>query len=224
MNKILNRVKNKEAAVSTYVLSSQIVQVLSCIFAFEGMYENYQVKKKDFKKVLSSLESENITGIVHLTMRDSSRFILMEKGKIVTDSFAQEYGQIVCGLDAVNKLLDQVLNEGATINVFAAKSDEIEEKKRIVQEEAEMEKQLIVRPEGGMFKADTVKVDEHLVREWGFKPGSTFDVEIETPDGRSFSMKCQAGRRVGGYINLPVAIMKKLKVRDGDLVNVRPAK
>lgn len=221
--RLINKVKNKEIPVSSYVLSAQIVSVLSTLFAFESLYKEYEVKKKEFKKVLSALEADNITGILEVITKQVSHVLLIDHGKIVTDSFANEYGQILCGIDTVNDFLDIIFREGARINVFAEKADEIEFKKRTIQEEIEKERQLIAKTMGGVFKAaDTVKVEEHLVKEWGLKPTGTFQVEAETPDGKIYALKCSGGKNLGVNISIAPALMKKMNVKDGDLVNVRP--
>jgi hypothetical protein len=222
--RLINKVKNKEVPSSSYVLSSQIVSVLSTLFAFESLYKDYEVKKKEFKKVLSTLEADNITGILEVITKEATHVLLIDHGKIVTDSFANEYGQILCGLDAVNNFLDIIFREGARINVFAEKADEIEFKKRTVQEELEKERQLIAKTMGGgVFKAaDTVKIEEFLVKEWSLKPAATFQVEAETADGKIYTLKCSGQKHLGNYISIANALMKKMNIKDGDLINVRP--
>lgn len=221
--RLINKVKNKEVPVSSYVLSAQIVSVLANLFAFESLYKEYEVKKKEFKKVLGALEADNITGILEVITKQANHVLLIDHGKIVTDSFANEYGQILCGIDVVNDFLDIIFREGARINVFAEKSDEIEFKKRTIQEEIEKERQLIAKTMGGVFKAaDTVKVEEHLVKEWGLKPAGTFQVEAETPDGKIYALKCSGGKNLGVNLSIAPALMKKMNVKDGDLINVRP--
>lgn len=221
--RLINKIKNKEIPVSSYVLSSQIISVLSTLFAFEFLYKDYEVKKKEFKKVLGALETDNITGFLEVVTREASHVLLIDHGKIVTDSFANEYGQILCGLDAVNSFLDIIFREGARINVFAEKADEIEFKKRTIQEELEKERQLIIKTMGGYFKSpDTVKVDESFVKEWGLKPAGIFQLEVETPDGKIYTLKCQGQKNLSNYLSIASALMKKMNIKDGDLVNARP--
>ncbi|MDQ7822103.1 MAG: hypothetical protein RDV48_04845 [Candidatus Eremiobacteraeota bacterium] len=221
--RLINKVKSKEVPVSSYVLSPQIVSVLSTIFAYDYQYKDYEVKKKEFKKVLSALEADNITGILQVIIKDADHMLLIDHGKIVTDSFANEYGQILCGLDAVNSFLDIIFKEGARINVLAEKADEIEFKKRTVQEELEKERQLIAKTMGGFIKAaDTVKIEEHLMKEWGIKTTATITIEVETADGKIYTLKTSAAKHLGGYLSLAGQLMKKMNVKDGDFVNVRP--
>jgi hypothetical protein len=224
--RLLNKVKNKEVPTNSYVMSAQIISVLSNIFAFEPLYRDYEVKKKEFKKVLSTLEADNITGILEVMTKEAGHVLLIDHGKIVTDSFANEYGQVLCGLDAVNNFLDVIFREGARINVLAEKADEIEFKKRTIQEELEKERQLIAKTQGGAlasFKSsDSVKIEEYLVKEWGLKPSATFGVEAETAEGKIFTLKCSGSRNLGNYISIGSALMKKMNIKDGDLINVRP--
>jgi len=222
-SRVLNRVKRKEVPVSTYILSSQVVGVLSSLFAFQPLYLDYQVGKKELKKVLNNLEAENYTGILEVVCREGTVYILIDRGKLITDNFTKEYGQILCGSEAMSSFLDAVYKSGAVINVYAEKAQDIDSKRRALEEEMEKIKQLIVKVETGLFKgADIAKVDEYITREWGIKPGVTFSVEVEAPDGTLYEVKCTSAKKVGGYINLPGSSMKKIKLKSGDLVSIRP--
>jgi len=221
--RFLNRIKNRELAVSTYVTSGQIVTVLGGIFAFQPLYLDYEVKRRELKKVLTTLETGEYSGIIKMASREGTHFLLMDHGELVTDRFSREYGQILCGTDAVSELLDYVHKNGATINVYAEKSQEIENRRRLKEEELEKIKQLIAKQDGTFFRAgDIVKVDEYIVREWGLDAKATFNIELETSEGELYEYKCQAARKMGGYAGLAPAMIKKMGIKEGDLITVRP--
>ncbi|HXE71569.1 MAG TPA: hypothetical protein VNO81_02825 [Candidatus Nitrosotenuis sp.] len=222
--RMLGRVKGRDVSTSSYVLSSQIVGVLSGIFAFQPLYLDYEVKRKELKKVLTNLEEGEFSGIMKMATRDGTSFLLLDRGELVIDRFIRQYGQILCGTDAVSKLLDYVHKHGATINVYAEKAEEIENRRRATEEDLEKIKQLIAKIDQGLFRAgDVVKVDEYIVREWGIDLKATFNVELETPDGSIYEYKCQAAKKLGGYAGLTQAMLKKMNLREGDLLSVRPA-
>lgn len=221
--RLLNRVKNRDLPVSTYVTSAQIVNVLGGLFAFQPLYLDYEVKRRELKKVLTSLETGEYSGIIKMASREGTHFLLMDRGELVTDRFSREYGQVLCGTDAVSELLDHVHKTGATLNVYAEKAAEIENRRRQKEEELEKIKQLIARQDGTFFRAgDIVKVDEYIVREWGLDAKSTFNVELETTEGDLYEYKCQAARKMGGYAGLAPAMIKKMGIKEGDLITVRP--
>ena len=221
--RLLNRIKNRDLAVSSYVASGPIVNVLGGLFAFQPLYLDYEVKRRELKKVLTNLETGEYSGIIKMASREGTHFLLMNRGELVTDRFSREYGQVLCGTDAVSELLDYVHKNGATLNVYAEKATEIENRRRQKEEELEKIKQLIARQDGTFFRAgDIVKVDEYIVREWGLDAKTTFNVELETSDGDLYEYKCQAARKMGGYAGLAPAMIKKMGIKEGDLITIRP--
>lgn len=221
--RLLNRIKGQDVPTSTYVLSTQIAGVLSNAFAFQPLYRDYEVRRKELKKVLNNLEAGEYSGILKMATRDGAQYLLMDRGELVTDRFIREYGQILCGTSAVSRLLDQVHKNGAAINVYAEKFAEIEVRRRHAEEELDKIKQLIARQDSGFFRAgDVVKVDEYIVREWGLDPKATFNIEVEAPDGSLYEYKCQSARKMGGYAGLAPAMIKRMGIKEGDLLTIRP--
>lgn len=221
--KILNRVKRREASANSYVLSAPIVGVLSSIFAFQPLYMDYQIKKKEIEKILSKAEEEGYTGIVELRSREVEAILLVEKGTIIRDNFTAQYGQIICGNEAINQLVESISRTGGTLNMYAEKAGEIDAKKRMIQEELDRIKQLVVKSESALFKGGSqIKVDESIVKEWGLKTGSTFSVEVETAEGDLQEMKCTSGKKLSGYVAIPAQLLKKSALREGDLLSIRP--
>jgi len=223
MARLLNRLKKKEVSTSTYVLSPRIIGVMSMLFSFQPLYLDYEVKQKELKKVMTTLEADRYTGIIEVVSRDGTSYLLIDKGDIVTDSFASEYGQIVCGSESVSQLLDFVSRDGAVINIYAEKQDEIDNKLKEIQEELEKIKQLIIKEEKGFFRAgDTFWVDEYLVQEWKVGNVKNLQLELETPNGVVHMVKGSTGKKLGGYISATSSYLKKLKLKEGDLVSVKP--
>ncbi len=223
--RILNRAKKEDILASSYVLSAQLVSVLSLNFTFQPLYLDYEVKEKELKKVLSTLEVDSYTGIIEIITRDGTSYLLVDQGLLVTDFFSPEYGQIIAGTEYVSKFLDFVSTDGAIINIYAEKSEEIEEKRREIEEELEKIKQLIIKEEKGLFKApDAFWVDEYILQEWGIKNTRSFMLELETPDGVVLLVRGLPNKKLGGYISTVGKNIKKMKLKEGDLVSVKPAR
>lgn len=223
--RIINRLKKKDVPTSTYVLSPRIVNVLSLNFAFQPLYLDYEVKERELKKVMGTLETDAYTGLIEVVSKDGTSYLLIDQGELVTDFFAQEFGQIIAGTEAVSKFLDFVSKEGATINIYAEKQEEIDAKKKQIDEELEKIKQLIVKEEKGfsIFKAsDVFWIDEYIIQEWGIRNVKSLNLELETPEGVIHRVKAQPSRKLGGYISAVGNNLKRYKLSEGDLVSVKP--
>ncbi len=220
--RILNRIKS-DVPVSVYILPAAMVGVMSLAFAFQPMYRNVEVRKKEFKKIRDQLESDEHSGIVQVNTRDGSHYLIVDRGKTVYDNFAHAYGSILCGLEDVGRFLEYIGKNGAQVNVFAEKGYEIERKRREVEERLERVKVLLARTQSGWFvKDDMVGVDDYIVREWGVRATEPFGVEIELADGTVYSVKCQASKKLGGYVAIPSKLMKRMGLRDSDALSVQP--
>lgn len=220
--RILNKIKG-DVPVSVYILDSTMVNVLSLSFAFQPLYRNVEVHKKEFKKIRDQMEADEQTGIIEVNTRDGQFFMLADHGKLVFNNFAPAYGQIMCGLEDVNRFIEYIAKNGAQLNVFAEKAGEIETKRRDLEERMERVKVLLAKTQGGLFvKDDMVAVDEYISREWGIKPGSPFIVELELPGGTIYTVKGQSGKKLGGYVMIPAKLMKKIGLHDGDALAVQP--
>jgi len=225
-SRLVNRIKG-EVLASAYVLSPASVNVLSLCFAFQPLYRGMEVRKKELKMIRNQLESDEQTGLLEFQLGGGVRYLLLDHGRFVFDSFANAYGDILCGLEGVTRLVEQINTEGAVLSVYSEKAAEIERQRRMVEEELEKVKVLTVRTEsgfGGMFaKEDTIKVDEYIVREWGLTT-MPFDVELEMPDASVFVTHCVAAKKLGSYLTMSVKLMKKLGLADGDPISVGPVR
>lgn len=221
--RMVNRLRERDVKVSSYVTSPAIVSVLSGVFAFKPQFLDYKVNKRELKKVLDDLQSTKASGVIKISSREGTDFLLVGRGELVTDRFCQRYGEILCGTEAVRERLESVSKNGATINVYAEKADEIENRYRQKEDELEKIKQLVAKQDGGFLRAgDVVKVDEYAVREWGMDAKATFNVELETSTGDLYEYKCQAARKMGSYAGLAPAMLKHMGIREGELLSIRP--
>lgn len=221
--RFINRVKSKDFSVSTYVASPQIVGVLSGLFAFQAHYMDYEVKGRDFKKVLENLQSGKCCGILKVASREGTHFLIVDNGSLVVDRFSHHYGEILCGSDEVRQLQEYVNTTGAAISVYAEKAEEIEAKRRQKEEELEKIKSLVAKQEGGFLRAsDTVRVDDYVIREWGIDAKTRFNVEVETPDGDLIVYKCEGAKKMSSYAGVTSAMMKRMNIVEGDSLSIRP--
>jgi hypothetical protein len=224
-SRLMNRTKKKEVETSSYVLPSHMIKVLALSYTFMPLYENQEVRKKEFNKILETLENDNYTGFMHVVSPEKNACLLLEKGKLLTDNFNTDFGEVLCGSEAVNHFLETVGKTAATVSVMAEKAEEIDSKKRAAREELEKIKQLTVKFDTGFFKSgDVARVDENYFKDWGEKPGSNILLEVETPAGNLYKIKGTSGKRLGNFINLSEKMAAKLKSAEGEVLSVNPAK
>lgn len=217
------KLSHRSADISVYVLSAQIVRVLSGIFVFSEVYGDSDARKKEFKKILNSLEADGISGMMEMLIRGDRHILLLDRGLVVTDNFADEYGQILCGIDRVERFIERAVNEGTRFSVsgvpYDAMSGKIQEADSII----EREKDLKVKTMGGFMKTnDAVKLDDSIIKSWGLKSSAAFQVEVENADGSIFTVKASGGKNLGSQLSVPAPLMKKMNVKDGDVVSLKP--
>lgn len=216
------KLRNTESRVSSYILSSEMVDILSSVYTYNEVYINYQVRKKEFKKVLEMLEQNRYTGVMEVQQVVEPVYLLLNKGIVVTDHFLEEYGDILCGTDTVSNIFETVSTSGGTINTYAEKADEIEQKKRFNKEELEKIKKLVVGVESGLLKGGNVaKIDEVILKEWQ-RYGEVVQVEIQTISGIIEYVKVGMAKNKGMRILLPPGMLKKFKINRDEMVLVKP--
>lgn len=213
------------AEVSTFVMSEAMVSVLATAFAFGNFMPEKKIEKKELKTVLATLESNKLTGFIRLVgANNTPAYLLVDEGEILTERFAEGYGDVLCGPIQVSGLLDHVYENGSRISIRAEKTDVIDHKSEEVDMDLSRIRQLTLKKASALFRsADEVKLSEDVFREWGVDVKATFEVELETPDGRMFTYKCKSGSsRLAQRVEVHSNMLKDMNVGEGDLVNVRP--
>ncbi|MFH1453669.1 MAG: hypothetical protein ABIH00_06790 [Armatimonadota bacterium] len=221
-SKFFNRIRKKQMKASTYVLTPSVTSVLSNIYLFKSIYEDYSIQKKDLMVLLSEIEDKSYTGFLKSLSMGAASYILFDKGKFLVDNFAAEIGQISCSSDKIHVFLDEMSVNGGKISFYAEENSVLEEKKKEIQVKLNKIKQLIIKGENRFLgRGDIVKIDEYIVREWGIKEPS-FVVEVETSQGASYKLHASPGKKLGGYIGFSNSLIKKMGLKEGDLVNINP--
>lgn len=212
------------AEVSTFVLSESMVSVLATAFAFNTMMSDKRVEKRELPGILASLDSDRLTGFLRLNGPDGPRFLLVDEGEILTERFADNYGDIACGPAQVSAILDHVHENGSKVTLRAERTEAIDRKSDEVNQDLARIRQLTLKKGSTLFRSsEEVKLSDEIFREWGVDVKATFDVELETADGRMFTYKCKAGSgRLGHRVEVHTNMLKDMSVSEGDFVNVRP--
>lgn len=210
--------------VSVYVLSESMVSIYCSAFAFNTVMPDKRIERKELKRVLSNLEDKRQTGFMRVVGPDGMVHLLVDEGVIVTERFAEAYGEIVCGPAQVSATLDFVHENGSRVLIRAEEASEISKKTEAVNEDLGRIRQLTLKKASALFRsAEEVKLSEEVLRDWGLDAKSQFEVELETADGRMHKYKCRSGSsRLGNRVEVHNNMLKDMNVEDGDLVNIRP--
>lgn len=218
-----NKLRRRDVPVSSYILSSEMVYVLSSCFAFQELYRNSQLKKRDFKKFLGDLEANETTGIIQITAKDSTAILLLSKGKVVMDNLLESYGDILCGPAVVSDYFEFISHYGGVIDVYGEKAEEIERRKRRMEDELARIRELVIGIEPGtlLSRGNVVKVDESIYREWQ-RVGNIFKIVLETESGMVEIPKVSVKRNLGHKILFTPALIKKFKLSKDEVVLAKP--
>lgn len=210
--------------VSVYVLSESMISIFCSSFAFATMMPDKRIERRELKRVLSDLEDKRQTGFMRVVGPDGFAYLLIDDGVIVTERFAERYGDIVCGPAQVSAVLDHVHENGSRVFIRAEEGSEIARKTEAVNDDLGRIRQLTLKKASALFRsAEEVKLSEEVFREWGLDSKSQFEVELETTDGRMHKYKCRSGSsRLGNRVEVHSNMLKDMNANEGDLVNVRP--
>jgi hypothetical protein len=212
--------------VSSYVLAPELVSVLSGAHAFQEKYLSYQVRKKEFRKVLSTLDSERTTGMLEIVLSspDDSLYLVFNQGRVVTDNFLDIYGQIVTGPAKVSELIESFSDQGGVVNIYGEKLEEIERRQKAVEEDLRLYRQMEVVIESGGLRlggGNTVRVDESILKEWGSR-GVVQKVEVYVDEAKFEVCKVSGKKGLGNKIAILPGVQKKLGIVKDDFVLVKP--
>lgn len=208
----------------SYILSSRLASVLGQSFAFKPLYRDYQVKRKELKKVLDNMTHDNHSGFLQFDLADGRAVVVLDKGEPVHDQFISQYGEVLCGRDVITNLFDYVYAQGAVVHVFAEKQNELEARNRRANDDLDKMIQLSVKPVGGMFASkDTVNIDLEYARGWGYNGKNVFQVAVEDVDGRLLGVyKAKGVSKKNLTIEIPQKIVTDLGLIESQEVTVYP--
>jgi hypothetical protein len=211
-------------AASSFILSSRLANILGHSFAFKPLYRDYQVRKKELKKVLDNLEHDSQSGFLQFDLPEGRAVVVLDRGEPVHDQFISQYGEVLCGKEVITNLFGYVHSQGATVHVFAEKAPELEARSRQINEDLEKMLQLTVKPVGGMFASkDTLKLDLEWARGWGYNGKNIFPIAIEDAEGRSLgTFKAQGASKKNLLLEIPQKMATELGLQDGQEVTVYP--
>lgn len=219
---LLSLVSSKVYEISSYVLSPKLVDILSYLYLFVQQGSPQDVKSKDFEKFLSSMEANSISGFLIISALGKTKEIVLSQGRIVYDSFAAEYGNILCRSEEIDQFVADFPRSGAQITVYGEQSYDLENKDIIAKRTLEFEKELIIKTARGLLGGnEMVKIDESYFKEWSVKPSAVIHVELTIPTGSAVA-KCTSARNLSGNISIPAAILRKYNLTEGALIKIKP--
>lgn len=213
-------------AASSFILSAKLARTLGSSFAYKSLYRDYHIRKKELKKVLDNLEHDSHSGFVQFDMPEGRAVVVLERGEPVHDQFISQYGEILCGRDVISSLFSHVHANGATVHVYAEKSNELEARNRRADEDLDKMINLTVKSVSGMFAGgkDILKLDLELARSWGINGKNTvFELAIEDMEGKLLGVrKAQGVAKKNLALEMHKNVLTELGLSDTQEVTVYP--
>lgn len=224
---LYHRLCKSESSIASYVLAPDLVDILSKSYAFQEMHRNFPLSQKDLSKLLSSLETDKVTGMLELqdSSGGDSKYLLFREGVIATDGFQDFYGQILTAPAKISEVLESFSMQGGVISFFGETPKRIISKEKEMTETLSQYKELTVSVDSSGFLfggSNLVRVDEALLREWS-QTNAIQRVEIFFGAGVSEIFKVNTKKGFGNKISVSSAVQKKFGLSKDESVLVKPA-
>jgi hypothetical protein len=226
-DRLINMAGNSgKVKACSYILSSRLAAILGQCFAFKPLYRDYQVRKKELKKVLDNMTHDSHSGFLQFEVNNNRAVVVLERGEPIHDQFISQYGEVLCGREVITNLFDYVYSQGALVHVFAEKHNELEARNRRVDEDLDRQISLTVKSAGGgLFGGgkDVIKLDLEYAKSWGFNK-TPFQLAVEDADGRVLgNFKAQGAAKKSVTIEIPAKLLSEMGLSDGQEVTVYPS-
>ncbi len=210
--------------VSSFVLASSMVSLLSKSFAFGTYLSDSRIERTRLSTIMTDLDSKQISGVMRLVGPEGAVHLLLEGGTVLTERFAERYGDVVCGDKKVKSILDHVYKNGSRVTIMGDSDEVVDRKVGESEDDLGRIRQFSLKKASGLFRsAEEVKVADDIFREWGLDPKGQIEVEIETGEGKMHVYRCRTGpSRLGNRIEVLSNMLKEMNVAENDGVNVRP--
>jgi len=221
-DKLVERAGSQGTPAHSYVLSPRMAKILSYSFGFRPIYQQHTLPPKSLKKVVDEVESEKLTGIAAFESQGQTSVVAWERGEILNETFVTGYGQFLCGRDQVTQCFNRANAEGATLSVFAEKTEIVEKQMRRFQRDLDRLTPLTPKSVSGFFASkDTLKLDADIVKKWGVS--GAFQLLVEDEDGRLLgAFKAQGANGKDNQIEVPLKILQSWGIESSSQVEVYP--
>lgn len=222
--RLIGKVAGGSARAASYLLSPRLATPLALSFGFQPLHTDKTVGKKEFKPLLDEFEGAKRSGFIRFRLANREAAVVLDAGEIVSDSFIDNYGDIVCGREAITALLDQVHSEGATVSVFGETRADLDRQAHKLDADLERMIQLTPKSVSGLFAAkDVLKLDFDFLRNWGLPPKTIFFLVVEDLDGRELGIiKTQGAAGKSQILEVPAKILQGWNLAEGQPVQVYP--
>ena len=188
---------------ASYVLSEEMATLLAYSFALES--------GSDWK---APFQGEKRTGYAFF----DEGAVLFSNGQPIQEPLAQCYGQIVCGREAVSKLLQ----EGRATQVYSLPLNQLEQTAKRLHQDLDKMTEVTLKSVSGFFATkDSLKIDSELAQDWAVK--GTFQLVVEGLDGRPIgTMQAKVGGKKPQVLEIPVKIMQEWGLSEEQPVMIYP--
>lgn len=138
MTNVIAKTKEGGGVLNIQELPSNVVNMMMRAIHSKVVYKDLMSEFTQIKNLLVTLKTKQITGHVEIEMNDDAgeAFIFLEDGKLIESLFSSGDGTTYSGKKGLAKILEVANEVGYVMNVFQAKSKEIN-RATILEEKAE---------------------------------------------------------------------------------------
>ncbi len=117
---ILNRAKQKDGAVSVFLLPDEMVATLASVLNSKVKYRDLTTELTSLEKLISKLKKEEHSGYVEVLLHGDSGdgCIYFQDGRAMESVFRAADGEMISGPSGFKKILGLSTEVGAVFNVF----------------------------------------------------------------------------------------------------------
>ena len=194
--------------VSSYVLSAEMASVLAYSFAFETR------PGPDWK---AAIQQDKQSGFVWF----GEQAVLFSRGEALSETLAQRYGEVICGREAVNKLL----TENQPTHYCGQLQPVLEQRARQLSRDLERMREVKLKSVSGFFASkDSLKIETVLAEDWDLGGKNHFVTVVEDLNRRRIgTLKTYHGCKKHQTIEIPLKVMQEWGLSEDQVVIIYPA-
>ncbi len=133
INSILSKAKEQDGIISVYQLSPEMVTVLASTLKREILYKDLSTDFTSLQRLINKLGEERHTGYIEIALKNGkgTGVIFFQEGEPIETILTAEDGNLISGMNLLNKILEEAQGAGVVFNVYRANlstsSDQITE-------------------------------------------------------------------------------------------------
>ncbi|MCJ7716485.1 MAG: hypothetical protein MUO54_08195 [Anaerolineales bacterium] len=133
VNKVTTKAKEKDGAISVFVLKGEMITMLASVAKSEVIYENLSSDFTSLEALLSKLQKEDHTGYIEVKFEGNQQagYIFLLAGRVI-ETLMSNRGDEISGANVLPRVIEFASSMGANFSVYkAAVEDALSESEMI---------------------------------------------------------------------------------------------